>query len=197
MSAKMSVLYVPDTGHAVAAISRTSDPLVPFDLGRLGGDLVVLKNVNAVTGGSGKGEEFYIPSGVLKVTNPPIDLNEDLLSTPLNYALDKDVPHQLGKTLPANPVTLKPDALELVSGFSSSAGDLKVWTQVQQKSPIAGNDPEIRISTGVIPKGSGTPTDVPLTGSPGGTPISLPSGNYYVLVLVAEFPPYFGSGNVP
>jgi hypothetical protein len=197
MSGKMSVIYVPDTGHAVAAVSRTSDPAAAFDLTHLGGDSVIVKNANTVPAPlTGGGEEFFVPSSVLKVTSQPIDLDEGLLFMPLTYALDHDTPHLIGSPLPSPPppATLVKDKITIsVTSPLSTAADLTIWSQVQEMSPIVGTSPEIRISTGVLPKNS-LSVDIQLTGSPGGTPITLPSQRtYYLLLLVAEYQPFFST----
>jgi len=194
MSRKMSVIYVPDTGHAVAGVSRTSDPTIPFDLTSLGGGSVIVRNGEDVLAGTG-GEELFIPSTVLKVTSQPIDLDEGVMFTPLAYALDHDTPHVIGSSLPAaSTTTLAIDKITLtVPTALSTVSDLEIWSQVQEASPIAGATPEIRISTGSLPKNA-TTVGIQLTGSPGGTPITLPTGRtYYLLLLVAEYQSFFST----
>lgn len=191
MGAPLSVIYVPDTGHALGVISRSSDPTVAPDLSHLGGGSVIVRNEYDVVAQTG-GEEFSVASSLLKVTPASVPFDEQLLFMPLNYAVDNNLPHVIGASAGGGTVTLISDKISL-TGFTPPSVDLKIWSQVQESPPLAGSAPEIRVSTGVLAKGMAA-ADVILTGSPGGTPIPIPTGrSYYVLVLVADYPPSFST----
>jgi hypothetical protein len=195
MSGLMSVIYVPETGHALAAVTRTADPTVPFDLSHLGGGQLIVTNINSITSPSTPGEEgetFFVPSSVLKVTKNPISPIAALLSNPLDYAVDNDVPQAIGPSTVQMPTLT---ATQIQIGIASPpAGSLNVWVHVQEKPPLLDPaNPEVRVSSGQMPAGSGSVT-ITLTGSPGGVPIALPTGkNYSILLLVAGYQAFFWS----
>jgi hypothetical protein len=194
----MSVIYVADTGHALAAVTRTADSTVPFDLSHLGGGQLIVTNSNSVVPANQpgeQGEEFLVPSAVLKVTKNPAVVIASLLSAPLSYAVDNDVPQQIGSP-PAVPAIALSATQVQITGGPFSSGSLNLWLQVQEQSPADPANPEIRVSSGQIPAGAAT-VAITLTGSPGGVPIALPTmRTYSILLLLAGYPAVFASKSI-
>ncbi|HMG72002.1 MAG TPA: hypothetical protein VK582_00760 [Pyrinomonadaceae bacterium] len=193
MSAKMQVLFVKQTGHVLAAFTRTSDPEGKPKVNDLVGSGLLVRNpkILATTGTTG-GEEITVDPDSLDVS--VIDFNPDVFRSPSGFAVSGGTAELLGPVTPEVPV-LAEDKLTVSLGPASAPvnapDDLKVWAMIEKILTPTDTEPLRRIMEGKIKK-TETHTDLSPTIKPGGAGATIPlTSKYYALTLVEGRQPVF------
>jgi hypothetical protein len=196
MSDKMQVLFVKPTGHVLAAFTRTADPEDKPKVSALAGSGLLVRNLTTVSVSSSEDETLHVeseggetlvaPSDSLDVA--VVDYDQDVFDDPRSFVAGGGKVESFGAPARST-ITLSRDKLiiEVTGGVPS---DLKVWAQVEKVITSTDSDPVTRVMTGIIEK-TKTKAELILTISPGGTAASIPTGKYYILVLVEGRPPQF------
>ncbi|HEX8184278.1 MAG TPA: hypothetical protein VF747_05995, partial [Blastocatellia bacterium] len=189
MSSKMQILFVKQTGHVLAAFTRTADPEGKPSIEALAGDGLIFRNRKIPTATSMEGETFLIAPEMLDLA--VVDFNTKVFVSPLDFAAGGGKAEPLGSLTPTT-VALAQDKLKISVG-TPIVGDLKVWAQVVEVTTGGDSKPVTRVMEGKIEK-SPPPTPPPpppgtvellLTITPGGTVASIPANaRYYVMALV-------------
>jgi len=178
---KMQVIFVKQTGHVVAAFSRTADES-KSKLEDIVGAGVPFRNMRIVddTGLVTGNELVVIPAESLDVAI--VDFDVDAFFTPLSFVTSGNKVDQLGSvTLPAPVLTASDITIKVTNPVAEKT---KVWAVVQQVAPAAGEEPSRRIVQGEIDVNL-PEVKLELKRMPDGLPASILSGNYDVLTLVA------------
>ena len=189
MSDKMQVLFVKQTGHVLAAFTRTADPEGKVSANDLTGSGVRIRNVTRVGATPPGGETLSVPPDSLDVA--VVNFDADVFTSPLSFAAGGGVVAQLGTDIPQTIPSADFKTGQITVTLSSPAAeDLSVWLQLEEVNPLPGNEPERRVTQGLMSKTEST-VDLNLTIRPGGPPASIPKKDFYVLVLVAGHQPLF------
>jgi hypothetical protein len=175
MSDKMTVLFVKDTGHVLASLTRASDPEAPLTPDVLAGDAFIVRYIGDPTASGYEESSFQFKPDQLDVLIP--DLNAARLANPRGYFVDADknvVPvNSVASVTPSFPST----GQIRVTVPSALTQESKVWVQIVDPTTS-----EMQIVTGKIAFAA---SQVDLNLSP------LDSGTQYdVLALVQGFSPH-------
>jgi hypothetical protein len=190
---KMQVLFVKQTGHVVAAFTRSADPEGKPDVELLVGSGATVRRAKKLLPSADGGETFSVPANSLDVA--VVDFRSDTFTAPLNFAVGGGVVVELAETPAINPLTITSVTSNAITiDLGSIAGeDVKVWVQIEEASPATpGAQVERRVVAGVVEHTKSTAT-LNLTIQPGGTPASIPKRPCNVMVLVAAYRPLFES----
>src|SRR5262245_35738598 len=83
MSDKMQVLFVKQTGHVLAAFTRTADPEGKPEVSSLAGSGLLVRNRTIVSGTPSGGETLVAPSDSLDVA--VVDYDPDVFNDPRSF----------------------------------------------------------------------------------------------------------------
>lgn len=193
MSSKMQVLFVKQTGHALAAFTRMADPEGKPSISALVGNGLLVRNRKTIAPLSSGGETLLVLPESLDLA--VVEFNSDALVSPSSFAVGGGKVEPLGNITPTS-IALTEDELTVnVSGPISS--DLKVWAQVSGLLTGGDGKPITRVMEGKIEK-TKTSTILTLTITPGGPVASIPRpAIYYVVALVEGQRPFFKTENKP
>jgi hypothetical protein len=189
MNINMSVIYVTNTGHVIGAItcnSNTSRSLAVADVATPSFLLTQPDNASEL-------RSFSVPASVISVS-PPTAYTHDLFLAPTVYAVSGSVVQRLNGDLSTTPPILFAAYLQ-VNISTAVAADTGVFAQIQTPSPPT-PPTETCVITGKISAGL-TTANLPLSILPGGSPVSLASGSYSVIVLVAGYKPFVQALSIP
>lgn len=199
---KMQVLYIEQTGHILAAVTRTAAAESLFDVKALAGTDLLVRNAEFKLGTPPSpppsGEIFSVPMDLLKAEI--VDLNENAFVMPSNFMVGGGQANDLRGAPQLSPPSnsLTSTSITIDSG-STVSEETKVWAQVQEKTPLPDSEPIRRIVAGIItpavPSGSdGHTVTLKLRVRPDEQPTPIPTSSskqYSILVLIAGRPPGF------
>lgn len=207
MNAKMSVLFVKKTGHALGAVTRASDPEGEVTATVLAGQGLIVRNIaKQAAAVAVSGEVLLIDAATLEVAT--VDLNPEVLAAPGRFVVGGGAASRLGGALPNSlpppppPPLLNTTQITVTVPVAAGEDGLAVWVQVQELGPSAGATPERRVIEGTIEKTKKSVT-LDLTVQPGGPMASLPEGTaankkpYVVMALVGGYSPYIQRHTLP
>jgi hypothetical protein len=184
MSAQMTLVYLKQTGHVLAALRQLDD--APPQLEALIGDTFPFR---ATQKPSAPVATFELPRELLEISSVVFD--ERVIGRPQRFVVDGDRVAELGDpTAPG--VTLSKTALTLTLAGGPSA-DVKVFAAVRERDST---QREQRLLAGTWPAAS-DPFPINLTVSPGGVPAGIGSGDADVVVAVAGCPLFHEICNAP
>ena len=200
MTEKMTIVYIKKTGHAVGAVTRTSDPESKPTATALVGTGLILRSPKNLKKGAPDKKTKTLTIPVETLDTVVVDLDPDVFGSNLmGFAVDTggQVVAKLGDIITPDPDL---DTTKIkVTLPSTPAEPVAVWVQLEELTPQSGNEPERRVMEGVIDKNGNNSTNgtndfvnMPLTIRPNGTTASISSGvKFNVLVLVAGYQPMF------
>jgi hypothetical protein len=168
MTDKMTLLFIKQTGHILAAVTRGADPTGEISAEDLARGGLLVRGFNGDT-------QFEVPSRELDVLT--VDLEPALLLQPRAFVVDENqkVPVPVsGGTV--NAVDLSVTQVTVTPSEGQVPEDTKVWVQI-----TGGDLTQPLIATGTVPT-DGTAVALPL--------IPLNAGHYKVLTFVATLPPH-------
>ena len=184
MNEKMTLLFARETGHVLALLTRAADADAPATPLELTGGALVVRYVGDTKRPFTPDARFFVPADELGAET--VDFDAGVLSNPRAFSLDEDKNVQ--------PLDLTQDVTEADPPAGSATQiEVKVDTAVPEDAPVwlhitDGDPARTQTRTGKIPSGdSGVVINV----------AQLASGDYFVLALVAGFPPNSFSFNVP
>ena len=175
MSDKMTVLFVKDTGHVLASLTRASDPEAQLAPDVIAGEAFIMRYIGDPAANGYEDSSFQFKPDQLDVLIP--DLNASRLSNPRGYFVDADK-----NVVPVNSVTTVAASFTSASQVRLTVGspltqESKVWVQIVDPTTS-----EMQIVTGKIAFAA---SQVDLNLSP------LDSVTQYdVLALVQGFSPH-------
>ncbi|MDQ1707815.1 MAG: hypothetical protein QOJ88_1026 [Pyrinomonadaceae bacterium] len=204
MNEKMQVLFAKQTGHVLAAFTRTADSEnKPKVVAATGGGLVV-RQPTLVTALSATIQEMIVPAEALDLS--VVDFDSAVFGSPREYVegggkiakLGPDTLLSVSTPPPASsPTTLvsSPEVsfstTRLAIQIPTNTADEKgVCVILEEKAPLPGVAPERRVAQGKIATGTHF-ISLDWKTSPDGSPVSVPSGSYFVLALLAGCQPLF------
>lgn len=189
MNDKMTVVYIKKTGHVVAALTRATDPGEKFPVASVAGTGLLVRNrKKAPSAAAGNGEQLLLPLDSLDTAS--VEYNVEVFGSPLSFAVGGGVAARQGGIFPTiTGFTVSGITVALASGTAKE--DLDVWVQVEEAEPVQ-DTPERRFVAGTIKAGDSSKS-LSFTIPPGQTIVSLPNptGDYFVLVLLAGHMPSF------
>jgi hypothetical protein len=190
VTAKMTVVYLKDTGHVVAAVAE-SDAGEPT-LEQIVGEAFPLRAVGR------KGKEpsfaiFELPAVVLKTKSFALDLN--VIARPQGFVVADDQVGGLAIPMaPPEMSSLKESQIKVkLSATDTAPSDLNVLAIVRGSEST--NRDAQRVSAGSI-KENETDVDMSLTVVPESTTLIVPKGAYAVAIAVAGYPLFYGVATV-
>jgi hypothetical protein len=212
MNDKMQVLFVKQTGHVLAAFTRTADPEGKPQVSDLTGSGLSVHNLTRVsTLPPNGGETLAVPPEALDVA--VVENDPDIFATAVGFVASGGRVARLGtggivlngspppSPPPATPPPPTPSQPQVnfsvtrvtVTLESDTTDDKGVCVVVQEAAPSGGNDPERRVAQGVLTSGTHF-VSLDWKTSPDGVnaSISISSGDFFVLALVAGYQPLFG-----
>ena len=143
MNEKMQVLIVKQTGHVLAAFTRTADPEDKPAVSALAGSGLLVRNRGAVPPPSSGVETFLVSSGSLDVA--VVDFDPDVFLLPSRFAASGGKVEPLGPVAPSS-VTLAVDKLTIaVANANAPSSNLKVWAQVEKVVTPTDSEPVKRV----------------------------------------------------
>lgn len=171
MSEKMTLLFVKETGHIVAALTRAADPEAELTTDLLAGEALLVRyfgNVQAIGYGN---TEFLIPPEELDVAIT--DLDDGVISNPRGFFVDDEKqPQPLNLVAAVSAATPLAQASQIRINAAPTEAS-KVWIQIVGPPPATP-----QVATKEIPAGGPNVTiDI--------RPLDQPATQYHVLVLVA------------
>ena len=190
MNDKMQVLFVKQTGHLVAAFTRSADPEGNAGVQSLAGTGVLVRNVQKRLPAASGGESLLVDASSLDVA--VVDFRSDVFPAPIQFTAGGGAVARLGTGTSATLSigTFNTDAITIQLSAMPNE-NVKVWAQIEQLTP--GMPLERRVVQGEIDK-TQTGVTLRLTTSLGGPQASLPNKNTCnILVLVAGYPPIFST----
>jgi hypothetical protein len=169
MTDQMTLLFVKHTGHILAAVTRSADPMGKISAEDLARGGLLVRGFNGDT-------QFEVPSRELDVLT--VDLEPALLLQPRAFFVDENkkvlMPVPGGIENKVSEVKLSATDVTVTPLHGSVPEDTKVWVQI-----TGGDLTQPLIATGTVPTG-GTAVALPL--------IPLHAGLYDVLTFVATLP---------
>ena len=187
----MQVVFVKQTGHVVAAYTRSADPDGKVPVEQVAGSGIRVRNVRDPDASPSGGESLAIPPKSLDVA--VVDFRSDIFRAPLKFAMGGGVVVELGSVTPDPTVFLTSNSITIDLNLTVPPGapeGIKVWAQVEEVDPGDGSEPERRVVQGQVNQGESV-VSISLTTEPEGTPASMPSVPCNLLVLVATYQPMF------
>jgi hypothetical protein len=185
MSSKMQVLFVIHTSHVLAAFTRTADPEGKLKVEDLVGTALPVRGASPVPSVANK-EPLLVPPEMLDVAT--VELAADAFVTPSAFVVSGTKLDAIGSVSPSSP-DLTFDYITIKTA-SNVPENTKVWAQIQQAAPPAGEEPLRRVVAGEIPSTTAA-VKLALTSLPGQPPASIPVGDYDAVILVAGQQPLF------
>jgi hypothetical protein len=195
---KMQALYIEQTGHILAAFTRTADSQSLLDVKGLAGTDLLVRNAEPKLPSPKGGETLSVPMDLLKAEI--VDLNESSFVMPFNFMVGGGQANDLSTADPPATVStdLLGDAIDIKVKLAVTE-ETKVWAQVQEKEDAStGSEPIRRIVAGTIKPttsgiGDGKSVKLDLRTRPDEQPAPIPlkGKTYFVLVLVAGRKPLF------
>jgi hypothetical protein len=199
MSSKMQVLFVKQTGHVLAAFTRTADPEGTPSIKALVGNGLLVRNKKTIAPtppGPPGGETFLVLPDSLDLA--VVDFDSGVFALPSSFAAGGGKVEPLGNATSSSstPVTLSNNKLKVDLGNVTPV-DLKVWAQVQEVTTGGDSKPVTRVMEGKIDKTQSF-AELALTISPGVPAASIPQpATYYILTLVEGLRPFFTTASLP
>jgi hypothetical protein len=210
MNDKMQVLFVKQTGHVLAAFTRTADPEGKPQVSDLAGSGLFVRNrlTDSTTVTSG-GETLVVPPDALDVA--VVDYDPGVFTAPIGFVAGGGRVARLGaEVIQFNAATTSPPAPPPAPAppphdpprvnFSATrvtvviegdtTDDKGICVVLQEAQPSVGNDPERRIAQGVIKSGTHF-VSLDLKTSPDGANASISDVEFFILALVAGYQPLF------
>jgi hypothetical protein len=175
MSEKMTIVFVKETGHVVAALTRATDPEATIAPDVLAGDALVVRYVGLPTAAGYSDSAFLIQPDQLDVLIP--DFDEDKITNPRGFFVDPDQQVKPVNSVNAVGATFPSVAQIQVTVAVAVTQESKIWVQIVDPATN-----ERQIVTGKIAAGA---TNVSLNLSP-----LDPTTNYDVLALVVGYAPH-------
>lgn len=208
MSDKMQVLFAKQTGHVLAAFTRTVDPETKLKVADVtGGGLPVRQS-----------RRFTLATPPIEIILPPevldlsvVDFDSAVFGSPREYVVGGGGIAQLGPgtinlasntelppTSASGPPVSDPPRVKFnttrvtVQIVTDTAEDQGVCIVLEESAPLPGVAPERRVAQGQI--GAGTHfISLDWKTGPDGSPVSIPPGNFKIMVMLAGYQPLFGS----
>jgi hypothetical protein len=177
---KMTVVFVKQTGHVFAAVTRTAEPTSDISAESLAHSGLLVRGLTA-------GVQFEVPEEELAVLT--VDLEPVVLLRPREFFVDEA--QQAVVELPAAPVppgaalanpSVTPTQVTVTLGAATPT-KVKSWVQIE-----GGNLMQPRIAAGEIAVNA-TSVLLPIE--------TLDAGTYQVLTLATERPPNVTSVTIP
>jgi hypothetical protein len=178
VSEKITVLYVEQTGHVLAVLTRAADAEAEPVVEELAGAALPVRRL----GDSGEAwfpnVEFLVPASELKAKN--VDLKPGVVENPRGFYLDEnDEVQPLDATRAVDDATLNVAGTQVtvtVTGTAAVAEKSAVWIHITDPNPA-------NAQTQTAEKAEAVNTvNVNIT--------PLSAGTHYVLTLVAKAPPF-------
>lgn len=174
MSEKITVLYVAQTGHVLAVLTRAADAEAEPAVEELAGAALPVRRLGDHSEGWFPSVEFLVPASELKAKN--VDLKPGVIENPRGFYLDdNDEVQPLDATREVDSVTLNGAGTQVavkVKGAAAIAEESAVWIHITDPNPANAQ----------------TQTDVKAatidTANVNISPLS--AGTHYVLTLVAK-----------
>jgi hypothetical protein len=209
MSDKMQVLFAKQTGHILAAFTRTADPEGKVKTAELAGGGLLVSNMRSITAAAQSPPQvMLVPAEALD--SAVVDFEPAVFDSPRNFVVGGGQVGKLGAspvdlststTVPPTssvPPPISPPSINFNTNrvtvvLDADADSEKgVCVIVQETTPAPGADSERRIAQGVIGANSHF-VSLDWKTSPDGAAASVPdSRGYFILALVAGYQPLFG-----
>jgi hypothetical protein len=196
----MQVIFVKQTGHVLAAFTRSADPVAKNEMADLVGTALPVSNTKLVKPVVGNGERLFVPPVSLDFAT--VDFEEDAIFSPLSFVVGGPTLNVLGNQVPGDPVLTKTDITIVTANAVSPAvapavaEDTKVWAEIHQIDPMPGDEPMIRVVEGKIEKANSS-VKLVLRPLPGDQPVPVAAGDYFAVVLMAGYKPLFKKISAP
>ncbi len=184
---KMQVVFVNQTNHVLAAVTRTTDA-AKLDAVALVGKVFPVHAKRTIQPAASGDEQVLIPATLLDTA--VVDFDEDAFINPIGFIAGDATVNPLGTQTPDVSELTRTDLKIKLTGTSTVGEDTKVWAAIRQVSPLAGEEPMVRIVQGVMLKNRGTVT-LALRPVPDQDPVAILPGAYYALILVGGYQPRF------
>lgn len=204
MNNKMQVLFVKQTGHVLAAFTRTTDPEGKPQVSDLAGSGLFVRNRTIVSAASSSGgETLVVPPDALDVA--VVDYDPGVFTAPIGFVAGGGRVAQLGSEViqldaaspptaapaPQNPPIVNFSATRVTAVIEVNTTDDKgICVVLQEAQPPVGSEPEHRIAQGVITSGTHF-VSLDWKTSPDGANASIPDTDFFILALVAGYQPLF------
>ncbi|HYP27456.1 MAG TPA: hypothetical protein VE262_12125 [Blastocatellia bacterium] len=209
MSSKMQVLFVKQTGHVLAAFTRTADPEGAPNITDLIGSGLLVRNTTTLAAPSPGGEILVVPPEPLNVA--VVDYDPDVFISPLDFVAGGGRVSKLGPNvadlalstdpIPPPPPPQAPTESPPLVHFSTqrvtvqldgdATDDKGVCVVLQEAQPLPGNEPERRVAHGSIKSGTHF-VSLDLKATPDGPVVSIDSKDFFIMALIAGYRPLFG-----
>lgn len=177
MSEKITDLYVGQTGHVLAVLTRAADEKAEPVVEELAGAALPVRRLGDATETWFPNVEFLVPASELKAKN--VERKPGVVENPRGFYLDEnDEVQPLDATREVEEAKLNTQGTQVavkVKGAAAIAEESAVWIHITDPNPVNAQ----------------TQTDVKAaTVNPVNVNISpLSAGTHYVLTLVAKAPP--------
>jgi hypothetical protein len=200
MSAKMQVLFAKQTGHVLAAFTRTADPEGKPRVGDLTGAGLLVRNRKKLP--LTDGETLIVPPETLDIS--VVDFEQTTFSSPHEFVVGGGDVARLGApaitletTLASPPPPTPAPPFHTPPRVNFTAARVTVELDscfiLQEALPAAGVEPERRIAQGTIKTGTHF-VSLDWKTSPDGSLASVVNTTqaFFILALVAGYRPLFG-----
>lgn len=175
MSEKITILYVGQTGHVLAVLTRAADAEAEPAVEQLAGAALPVRRLGLSTASWFPSVEFLVPPSELKAKN--VDLKPGVIENPRRFYLDEnDELQPLDATNSISSATLSGTQVTVtIAGAAAIAEEADVWIHITDPNPA-------NTQTQTAVKAAASPT-VNVNISP------LSAGTHHVLTLIAKVPP--------
>lgn len=174
MSEKITVLYVKQTGHVLAVLTRAADAEAEPTVEQLTGEALPVRRLGLHSAGWFPSVEFLVPASELKAKN--VDIKPGVIENPRGFYLDEnDELQPLDTTNSISSATLSGTQVTVTVGGPVATAEADVLIHITDPNPA-------NAQTQTAVKAATSPT-VNVNISP------LSAGTHHVLTLVAKVPP--------
>jgi len=178
VSEKITVLYVEQTGHVLAVLTRAADAEAEPAVEELAGEALPVRRLGDPTETWFPTVEFLVPASELKAKN--VDLKPGVVENPRGFYLDEnDEVQPLDATSAVDDASLNVAGTQVavtVTGAAVIAEKAAVWIHITDPNPA-------NAQTQTAEK-----AETVNTANVNITPLS--AGTHHVLTLVAKVPPF-------
>lgn len=174
MSEKITVVYIEQTGHILAALTRAADAEAEPVVAELAGEALPVRRLGDPAEGWFADAQFFVPAAELKAKS--VELKPGMIENPRSFYLDENGEAQpLDATFAVDDATLNGTQIEVKVNAAAKVEKAAVWihvtdqdlakAQTQTDEKAENND---KVNVNISP---------------------LSAGTHYVLTLVAKTPP--------
>src|ERR1044071_7586996 len=162
MNEKMTVLFVKETRHVLALLTRAADPEAAAAATELAGESLLVRYVGDTTRTFTPDANFNVPADELDAQT--VDFDPDVFAQPRNFSLEEDKnvkPHDLVTTAPAAALPASSDSQIEVTAGAAVADDTPVWLNITDGSTsktrtdkIAASQTKVTVNVGQMSPGT-------------------------------------------